>query len=159
MCKSHIYVLVIWSNRFSFMLLLRYWPGNNFLVNIYRVAQKLWPKRSGLLWPYHLRNESKSFWNAFLSSAIRGFYQDNTKNLFIVCSFLFISVFFSNFWPIVIFNSYHSIFDISYSSDPEKWLRYQAESIWSWRGMMWSHDLIRQGTGSLDMHLAPWEPH
>ena len=45
----------------------------------YRVAQKLWPKRSGLLWSYHSRNESKCSWNAFLSSAIRGFYQNNTK--------------------------------------------------------------------------------
>ena len=45
----------------------------------YKVAQKLWPKRSGLLWPYHLRNESESSWNTFLSSAIRGFYQNNTK--------------------------------------------------------------------------------
>ena len=41
------------------------------------VAQKRWPKRSGLLWPYHLRNKSKSSWNAFLLSAIRGFYQNN----------------------------------------------------------------------------------
>ena len=50
---------------------------------LYRVAQKLWPKRSSLLWPYHLRNETKSSWNAFRLSAIRGFYQNNKK----ICSF------------------------------------------------------------------------
>ena len=143
-------------------LLLAPW----WLTNWYRVAQKLWPKRSGLLWPHHLHNESKFSWNAFLSSAIRGFYQNNTKicSFFVhFCSFQSFSATSDQLLLLIHITSCLASRILLTLKKWElyllRWLRYQAESIWSWRGIRWSDDLIRRGTGSLDMHLAPWEPH
>ena len=66
------------------------------------------------------------------------------KNLFIFSSFLFISVFFGNFWPIVIFNSYHIMFGISYSIDPEKMraLSSQMTEISSRKHMVMTWDQV-----------------
>ena len=116
----------------------------------YRVAQKLWPKRSGLLWPYHLSNESKSSWNDFLSSAIRGFYQNNTK----ICSFFVHFCSFQSFSAtsdqllllIRICKSClasHILLTLrEWELDLLRWLRYEAEGICSWCAIRWSDNVI-----------------
>ena len=115
------------------------------------MAQKLWPKRSGLLWPHHLHNESKFSWNAFLSSAIRGFYQNNTKicSFFVhFCSFQSFSATSDQLLHLIHITSCLASRILLTLKKWElyllRWLRYQAESIRSWRGIRWSDDLIRR---------------
>ena len=106
----------------------------------YRVAQKLWPKRSGLLLPYNLRNESHYSWNAFLSSAIRGFHQNDTKIFSFFVHFFHFSL-FGEFWTIVTFISYHIMFGISYSIDPEKIERTIFSDDWDIKQKAYGHDV------------------